>query len=401
MLTPKTHFSIACAVVIAGCSDPTGIEPTGLTKIDQFSMAWQYPLSPSDYASSAGDGHYLAFDGNNDLVVVNPKFPDAQVAQGCAAILRFASDGTQLGTLPFDKSDPPEEPFIPCVPGVFVGVDNNKDIITAGAVFAKVTDFLNVSYDIFVRKLDGEGTTVWTRYYQGDTAHVMYVRDLAIDVQNNILVAGAIGLSGGTKPWVGKYDPQGNVLWTYVAEYVSGSVEAIETDAKGNIWLTISTINHYSYLLERLSPNGDTLLLIHAENSLALSADGLPITAFNGIMHKYRANGNPLWQTAIGVDQHMNFDLDSPNPIAVAPDGSIYTIIEGYADECQNRSSCVPSGIPVAILAKYSADDGHRIGAWYYARPTSDFTFLDMIIGKDGAIALLGNQFVGMVAPLE
>jgi hypothetical protein len=410
MLSPKTYFIIACAVVIAGCSDSSAIA-TGPTKIDQFSLAWQHPLS--DSAFGLGSGHYLAFDSHNNLAVVDPHYPDSEVAQGCAAIHRFATDGTKLATLPFDKSDPPIEPFGPCASQEFIEIDGNDAIITAGVVSAhNIYGYTND--DIFVRKLDSEGKTLWTRYYQDDIGYVAYLHDIIVDAQDNILITASMGPaamgpdpgSGWTKPWVVKYDSQGNLLWTHVIENTKAWIDNIEMDAEGNAWLDVTTEEPSGRYLARLSPEGDPLPAITVEGSLVLVSDGYLLTESDGMFRKYSTSGALLWETAINTDAYADahgYPLRGyAAGRAVAPDGSIYGMTGGYADDCyRNAGDCMSMGIPVITLVKYSGDDGHPMGAWYYKSSIANSHVYDRIVGEDGAIAFVGHEFVGMVAPLE
>src|SRR5690606_29799692 len=96
--------------------------------------------------------------------------------------------------------------------------------------------------DAFVRKYDFNGTILWTQQF-GSTLND-YVRDVAVDDEDNVYVAGYTeGPLDGSNlgmldAYVRKYDSNGNVQWTRQfgtsqTEYALG----VAVEASGNVYV--------------------------------------------------------------------------------------------------------------------------------------------------------------------
>ena len=394
MMNYRSCFVIACVAHLAGCSEPSFDEA-------QFTIAWEYEIPMAERAMVLDDPirqtHHLAFDNENRLYVVLSRLPDPEAKQGCAAILKFAADGTRLETLPFDRSQPPVQPFEVCPPREFIGIDG-ADAILTGSDRIIGNDNGETYNDLFLRKLDGQGKSIWTQYHYGAVGYSSYFQDLAIDPQNNIILAATGGpLNGTSTPWIGKYDPQGNLLWTHE---VATFIDAIDVDEKGNIWYLFGDDASNDTLLGKLDPAGNSLVTIPLESSrpglLELAPDGSPVLYFySSTIKKYSTDGALLWETTPG------FYLGNPRGdlykdtrrIAVGPDGSVYGIGDGIGSNC----NCGLEPPPATILIKYGADDGRMVGYWVRRFGSGS---MDMIIGKNGAMAVIDTS-IWVTKPLE
>ncbi len=404
MLTLKSYLPLVCALLAAGCSESPASTSATLKQIGQFSVAWQYPIPSETGTNRLGVGHYLAFDSQDHVLVGYPKVSAVDIAPGCAEIDELAPDGTKLAAVPYDKSDPPKAPFTACASQVFIETDKNDALIMAGMVYADNVGYLNE--DIVLRKLDTDGKTLWTRYVQNDIGYVTYLEDLVLDAQNNVFIAASIGpADGGTKPWVGKYDPQGNVVWTYVVDNALASIQNMEVDTEGNVWLNLLTEMPTAHSLLRLSAGGEVLPPIAVEGSIRHIAKDYLLTESDDKFRKYSTSGTLLWETAVLSDSYADAQGRPLRGIwhaeLVAPDGSIYGLNKGHTDSCVNSNDCIPFDIDMAILTKVSGEDGSVQGAWYYELPGSNRFVYDRVIGNNGDIVFASDDFVGMVAPVD
>ncbi|MDB6108712.1 MAG: hypothetical protein JWR69_462 [Pedosphaera sp.] len=104
--------------------------------------------------------------------------------------------------------------------------------------------------DMFLAKYDNSGTLLWVQ--GGGTNVAMYANGLAVDAGGNCFVAGRFIQStyfgtnwahtGGSSPFVAKYDPAGNILWGQygrAAGYsVEGEADGVAVDPSGNVAIT-------------------------------------------------------------------------------------------------------------------------------------------------------------------
>jgi cysteine-rich repeat protein len=92
--------------------------------------------------------------------------------------------------------------------GFAIAADSTGDIIVVGSTYV-----VNDADDVWVRKLDPDGNTVWTRTYHGITADDGY--GVAVDSTDAFVVVGSTYTStNGRDVWVRKYTSGGNEDWT-------------------------------------------------------------------------------------------------------------------------------------------------------------------------------------------
>ncbi len=94
--------------------------------------------------------------------------------------------------------------------GFDVAVDSQQNV----AVSAH-SRTASLSADMWLRKYDSEGTTLWTRTHNGAAGKGDHGRGVAIDGGDNLYVGGTeAGADSQLKAWLRKYDTDGNELWT-------------------------------------------------------------------------------------------------------------------------------------------------------------------------------------------
>lgn len=91
--------------------------------------------------------------------------------------------------------------------------------------------------NIWLRKYNKNGNTMWTKTYDGSTHGNDYGEDVAIDALGNIYVTG----SSAGDIWLRKFDTNGNVLWTETYDSPAHSSDegfGVTVDVAGNIYVT-------------------------------------------------------------------------------------------------------------------------------------------------------------------
>jgi hypothetical protein len=95
--------------------------------------------------------------------------------------------------------------------------------------------------DVFVRKYDGGGNTVWTRTI--DNGSIDGGESVATDAAGNVVVTGYI--SDVTRDgWTRKYDPAGTELWTEIFDRTEADEgRGVTVDIAGSVIATGSFYN--------------------------------------------------------------------------------------------------------------------------------------------------------------
>jgi hypothetical protein len=209
-----------------------------------------------------------------------------------------------------------------------VAVDASGNVLVAGHETA-----VSGYYDIWVRKYDPAGGEVWTRTYDGPGGGDDSANRIATDAGANAFVIGyETSSAGDTDVWIRKYDPAGGTVWTRVFDGAgmndsgygiavdpSGSVLAIgystgaagatswvrklDTDG-GPVWsrtYPVTTVLDAGYGIAS-DPSGNPLVT-GFEQSLTGSRDVWE--------HKMDPDGTPLWSRAYdGVGAAEDIGLD-------------------------------------------------------------------------------------------
>lgn len=147
-------------------------------------------------------------------------------------------------------------------------IDENNNIYIGGYYTYRSFDQPSYQrYSNLIFKLDSNWNTVWNQ--KGDTIGTASIASLFIDKSGNLLVSGGyvknllIGKSryeghhSDTRPFLAKYDENGNIKWVKDSfdDIISGSVATFVCDKKNNAYLWIST-SYSRFYFVKLNKNG-------------------------------------------------------------------------------------------------------------------------------------------------
>ncbi len=199
-----------------------------------------------------------------------------------------------------------------------VAADNEANLFVVG------TEEVLGNSRAFVRKLDSDGTEIWARTAGGGVTGRDRAQGVATDAGGNAFVAGAVDvgdyLDFDADPWLRKYDPDGNELWTVTVPGGDDFAYGVATD-----------------------PQGDAIIVGQAEVE-----DGQDWVAF---MRKYDADGNELWAS--------EFEREGDNAaIAVATDdgGNIYSTGNVTVDQWSEEYGTESHRVVAASIRKLDPD---------------------------------------------
>lgn len=191
------------------------------------------------------------------------------------------------------------------------------------------SSFMPPSYghgDIFIAKYSPLGDILWVKVF-GDSS-VESGNCIKTDSIGNSYIAGHRfywdGYTWGelSKYFVFKYDPNGNLLWTQISDWVAGvDPVSLDIDNEGNCYVT-----------------GDI------QDTVAFGNDTLTSPSSSIFIAKYDSNGNPVWAKKAGTN------YDSGYGITCDKNGSFY-LTGSYSSPSTFGSTTLSGG--GMFLAKY------------------------------------------------
>lgn len=142
-----------------------------------------------------------------------------------------------------------------------VAADSAGNAIVTGTV----GDEINYWPLVWTRKYDPDGNELWTRSENEHHAGIAAGHAVATDSADNVLVTGLITTPRGDFDlWVGKYDPDGTLLWHNVEGTEHNEVgEGIAADSAGNVvvagWTEGGSPRQQNLLVTKYDPEGRLL----------------------------------------------------------------------------------------------------------------------------------------------
>ncbi len=180
----------------------------------------------------------VAVDASGNVYVggvINDQNPDTPYSLD-AFVRKFSSSGESSWALQFGTTSADDQI-------VAAAVDGNGDLYVAGTTGSALEGSKPSSSsdkDAFVRKYDASGATLWTR--QIGSSSLDETAALALDTSNNVYLVGSAfgtGLNAGSADvYVRKFDASGVTLWTkqFGTDDLDAAVAAA-VDAAGNLYI--------------------------------------------------------------------------------------------------------------------------------------------------------------------
>ncbi|MEZ4384285.1 MAG: myxococcus cysteine-rich repeat containing protein [Nannocystaceae bacterium] len=286
------------------------------------------------------------------------------------------------------------------------GLDKGYGVATDAAgniyIVATVADPLAKS-DIFIRKYDAIGVSVWTRNYDGGAAQNDVGVAITGDASGFMIVAGRQTPQGEltTAPWLSKCDPNGQILWQTLGDPAENFAALAMFSASHFVGGgTIKEGMDTNALLRRFDDGGgEVWSATHAgadggpDAIAAVAVDGAgdifvvgreftQATSFDAWVARYSAGGDELW----------SFTVDGPasgpdwgTAIAAHDDGWI--VVGGRQDFGGGEGAD-------AWIARYTSA-GDEVWTQLLNGPASgDDAVHGLAIDGAGAIVAVGHQAV-------
>ncbi|HEY0132459.1 MAG TPA: hypothetical protein VGB85_00230 [Nannocystis sp.] len=127
-------------------------------------------------------------------------------------VRKFAADGMPMWTKAYSG------PAMLADAGSAAALTPDGGLLVAGA-----TTVVDAGTNTWLRKYSPEGMTLWTRTYAGAAKGNDATHALAVTADGFIYAAGQEGVAGeGANVWLGKYDPDGNLIWSKIYSGAAG-----------------------------------------------------------------------------------------------------------------------------------------------------------------------------------
>ncbi|MBU1219654.1 SBBP repeat-containing protein [Myxococcota bacterium] len=236
-----------------------------------------------------------------------------------------------------------------------ISTDISGNIIVAGSTDGQMDATPIGMKDVFVRKIDAEGNSIWTKQF--GSINNDFVFSSTTDSVGNIYITGTtsgnlegIGI-GVSDAFLRKYDPDGNVIWTkQFGTVAEDNAYSVVTDSLDNVIVAGTTMG-----------------------SLETSMGYL-----DGFIRKFNSDGDVLWTRQFGTG---NFDrIES---VTVGPDDSITA-----CGNTPGNFAGITNGDYDFIATQYSPD-GTLIWAKQYGSSGADY-ITDIASLSDGRVILVG-----------
>ena len=146
--------------------------------------------------------HGVAVDSNNNVIVTGTTHPPSGTYNYCT--VKYDPNGGLIWVRAYDR-------------GVYedalsVAVDSNNNIIVTGK--SSLWQPGRFDPDYFTVKYDPNGNVIWAKEHNGGGLDEGW--GLAVDLNNNVIVTGRSEIEGDNDYFTIEYDPDGNVVWTKI-----------------------------------------------------------------------------------------------------------------------------------------------------------------------------------------
>lgn len=194
-----------------------------------------------------------------------------------------------------------------------IAADNQSNLFVTGRTNGDLAAPNSGGSDSFIRKYDAVGNQLWTKQFGGN--QVDQGDDVAVDSQGNAYIAGYARASGPNqydRTFLTKFDPNGNVLWSFHDQ--QGSEQSVAIDSQDNAYF------------------------VHSVRESQFAQSDVTVVKLN-------AAGNQIWRRTLSTPQ-----FDDPTEVAIDGNGDIF--IAGRTGGLLGNQQF---GNDDAFIAKYNA----------------------------------------------
>ncbi len=284
-----------------------------------------------------------------------------------------------------------------------VAIDSEGNPIVAGRLSIQTP---TLHTEIWVRKYDPDGGTVWTEGAWGAVGND-YGYAVAVDPSDNVIVGGRITETvGGGNAWLRKYDAGGNPIWTETFAGPDGSTDKINgvaTDTSGVVfvagdsWASGESANYWvgQYLADGTPGWSDFYNGVDNSTDRAwdvfVDSGGNPLTtgeswelneAQNIVVRRFTAAG--------GLDGSTTYDLQGSQDVGycIAPTGDGGYVVSGTAWASGNGQN--------AWLRRFDANHQTVWTRTYNSSADNSTEQWDgCAVAPNGQIVVVGYAFLG------
>jgi uncharacterized delta-60 repeat protein len=253
-------------------------------------------------------------------------------------VRKYDSGGAEQFTVTFD----PSGGFDDRAHGI--AIDSAGNILVTGDAAVGAAES-----DIWVAKLDSAGGETWSHTVPGPDGGADVGNDIAVDSADNVIAVGYLRVANGDNDiWIGKYDPTGGEQWTDLVpgpDALDDRAESVAVDADDNIVVAGFVSNegfNRDIWLRRYLPGGTADWTVVYDSILSGSESGFavrvapdgsigvagttPVTAANDDiwLGRFDADGELLWMKDYGGPA-----VKSDAGLGLAVDGDSNFIVVG------------------------------------------------------------------------
>ncbi len=299
-----------------------------------------------------------------------------------------------------------------------IAIDSGDNIYMTGLTAGDIVNSTskdNYYNDVWFAKYDKDGTRLWIKQMGSSGSQADYIRDIVVDSEDNIYIAGhTYGDLGGAPlasnyddVFLGKYDSSGNQIW--IKKYGSAETDTLVSlaiDSSGNIYMGGGTTGPFfgpdttwwDFWVAKYDSNGNNIWGVQLQDSFLYDmavdssgnvyAGGYTITSLGGThageddmwFAKFSNSGETEWIKQIGTPTR-----DYLNSIFVDSDDYIY--IGGDTDGNLTKDHLEFDGYRTSelLFAKYDAD-GNQHWMRQFDHAYLDKDLISFSVEKNGDI---------------
>ena len=170
------------------------------------------------------------------------------------------------------------------VEGSAEALDSARDVVVGANGDIAVTGWITTAGEgrlVWVRKIDDDGNTIWTRTYNGGASNGNLGNAVGLTSTGGVIVTGSSrkDTESATDKWSRYYDAEGEEVWTEVFQSLDGGVDvgngvAVGSDDQIAILGTFSNAGRRSMRLAKRTPEDETMWTQTFTGGTGVNSDG-------------------------------------------------------------------------------------------------------------------------------